>query len=71
MNSSERSRKTNEAEGDRAQNLPQNEPSKDSLTPAQLQHWLDSQPSPQTKEESANQKRVKRLIRLSKDEEDE
>jgi hypothetical protein len=25
----------------------------DSLTQAQLQDWLDSQPSPQTKEESA------------------
>jgi len=43
----------------------------DSLTPAQLQQWLDSQPAAQTKEESATQKRVKRLIRLSKDEENE
>ncbi|NEQ20171.1 MAG: hypothetical protein F6K28_13180 [Microcoleus sp. SIO2G3] len=43
----------------------------DSLTQTQLQHWLDSQPAPQTKEESATQKRVRRLIRISKDEENE
>jgi len=43
----------------------------DSLTPSQLRQWLDSQPSPQTKEESATQKRVRRLIRISKDEENE
>jgi hypothetical protein len=48
-----------------------NQPSKGSLTPAQLQDWLEAQPAPQTKEESATQKRVKRLIRLSKDEENE
>jgi hypothetical protein len=43
----------------------------DSLTQTQLQQWLDSQPAPQTKEQSVDQKRVKRLIRLSKDEENE
>jgi len=48
-----------------------NQPSKGSLTQAQLQEWLDSQPAPQTKEESATQKRLRRLIRLSKDEENE
>jgi hypothetical protein len=35
------------------------------------QQWLNSQPPPKTKEEAITQKRVKRLIRLTKDEEKE
>jgi hypothetical protein len=43
----------------------------ESLTPGRQQQWLESQPAPQTKEEVREQKRVRRLIRLSKDEERE
>lgn len=43
----------------------------ESLTPGKQQRWLDAQPSPTTKQETATQKRVKRLIRLAKDEEKE
>jgi hypothetical protein len=35
------------------------------------QQWLNSQPPPKTKEEAITQKRVKQLIRLTKDEEKE
>jgi hypothetical protein len=42
-----------------------------SLTPGKQQQWLVSQPAPKTKEEVRQHKRVKRLIRLSKDEENE
>jgi len=41
------------------------------LTPGIQQQWLDSQPSPKTKQEAQERKRVKRLIRLAKDEEQE
>lgn len=43
----------------------------DSLTLGKQQQWLDSQPPPKTKEEAATQKRVKRLIKLAKEEEAE
>lgn len=43
----------------------------ETLTPGKQQQWLDSQPTPKTKEEAVTQKRVKRLIRLSRDEEKE
>jgi hypothetical protein len=43
----------------------------ETLTPGKQQQWLESQPAPKTKEEAVTQKRVKRLIRLSKDEEKE
>jgi hypothetical protein len=43
----------------------------ETLTPGKQQQWLDSQPTPKTKEEAVTQKRVKRLIRLAKDEETE
>ncbi len=42
-----------------------------SLTPGKQQQWLASQPPPKTKEEATEQKRVKRLIRLAKEEENE
>lgn len=41
------------------------------LTPGIQQRWLESQPQPKTKEEALRVRRVKRLIRLSKDEEKE
>lgn len=43
----------------------------ETLTPGKQQQWLSSQPAPKTKEEVQEQKRLKRLIRLSKDEESE
>ena len=43
----------------------------ETLTPGRQQQWLESQPAPKTKEEAVTLKRVKRLIRLSKDEEKE
>jgi hypothetical protein len=43
----------------------------DTLTPGKQQQWLQSQPPPKTKEEAQERKRVKRLIRLSKEEESE
>lgn len=43
----------------------------DSLTPGKQQQWLEQQPSPKTREEAQERKRVKRLIRLSKEEEAE
>ncbi|HEY9606471.1 MAG TPA: hypothetical protein V6C85_32985 [Allocoleopsis sp.] len=43
----------------------------ETLTPGKQQQWLDSQSTPKTKEEAVTQKRVKRLIRLAKDEETE
>jgi hypothetical protein len=41
-----------------------------SLTPGKLTLWLESQPTPMTREEAKERKRVKRLIRLAKDEEE-
>lgn len=43
----------------------------ESLTPGKQQQWLSSQPAPKTREEATEQKRVKRLIRLAKEEESE
>lgn len=43
----------------------------DTLTPGKQQQWLEQQPPATTKEESQERKRVKRLIRLSKEEESE
>lgn len=43
----------------------------DSLTAGKQQQWLSSQPPPKTRVEVQEQKRVKRLIRLAKDEENE
>jgi hypothetical protein len=43
----------------------------ESLTPGIQQQWLESQPPPKTKEEARERKRVKRLIKLSRDEEKE
>jgi hypothetical protein len=43
----------------------------ESLTVGKQQQWLSSQPAPKTKQEVQEQKRVRRLIRLSKDEEKE
>jgi hypothetical protein len=43
----------------------------ESLTPGLQQQWLESQPPPKTKEEAQAIKRVKRLIKLSRDEENE
>lgn len=43
----------------------------ESLTPGKQQQWLEQQPPPKTKEEAQERKRVRRLIRLSKDEENE
>lgn len=43
----------------------------DTLTVGKQQQWLNSQPAPQTRKEATEQKRVRRLIRLSKDEEAE
>jgi hypothetical protein len=43
----------------------------ESLTAGKQQQWLESQPLPKTKEEAIERKRVRRLIRLSKDEENE
>jgi hypothetical protein len=43
----------------------------ENLTPGKQQQWLESQPPPQTKTQTQEQKRVRRLIKLSKDEEAE
>lgn len=43
----------------------------ESLTVGKQQQWLESQPPPKTKQEVIERKRVKRLIRLAKDEEKE
>lgn len=43
----------------------------DSLTPGKQQQWLEQEPSPKTREEAQKRKQVKRLIRLSKEEEAE
>jgi len=43
----------------------------DSLTVGKQQQWLKSQPPPHTREEAQERKRVRRLIRLAKDEENE
>lgn len=43
----------------------------DSLTLGKQQQWLQQQPLPKTKEEAQERRRVKRLIRLSKEEEAE
>jgi hypothetical protein len=43
----------------------------DALTIGKQQQWLDSQPEPKTKEETQQRKRVRRLIKLAKDEENE
>lgn len=43
----------------------------ESLTLGLQQQWLSSQSAPKTKEEVQEHKRVKRLIRLAKDEETE
>ena len=43
----------------------------DALTIGKQQQWLENQPEPKTKEETQERKRVKRLIKLSRDEENE
>jgi hypothetical protein len=43
----------------------------ESLTLGKQQQWLSSQPEAKTKEETQERKRVKRLIKLSRDEESE
>jgi hypothetical protein len=43
----------------------------ESLTPGKQQQWLQSQPPPRTPEQVQQQKEVRRLIRLSKEEEAE
>jgi hypothetical protein len=43
----------------------------EALTIGKQQQWLESQPEPKTKEETQEHKRVKRLIKLSRDEESE
>jgi len=43
----------------------------DALNIGKQQQWLDSQPEPKSKEETQERKRVKRLIKLAKDEENE
>jgi hypothetical protein len=43
----------------------------ESLTPGKQQQWLQSQPPPRTPEQVQQQKDVKRLIRLSREEESE
>lgn len=42
-----------------------------SLSVGKQQQWLEAQEAPETREQATAQKRVKRLIRLSKDEEKE
>ena len=39
----------------------------DSLTVGKQQQWLASQPSPKTKKEMQERRRVKRLVKLAKD----
>jgi hypothetical protein len=43
----------------------------ETLSLGHQQQWLESQPPPKTKQETVTHKRVKRLIRLAKDEEKE
>ncbi len=43
----------------------------DALTLGKQQQWLSSQPEAKTKEEIQERKRVRRLIKLAKDEENE
>jgi hypothetical protein len=43
----------------------------DALTLGKQQQWLSSQPEAKTKEEIQERKRVRRLIKLAKDEESE
>lgn len=43
----------------------------ENLTPGKQSQWLESQPEAKTKEETQERKRVKRLIKLAKDEENE
>jgi hypothetical protein len=43
----------------------------DALTIGKQQQWLENQPEPKTQSEIQEQKRVKRLIKLSRDEESE
>ena len=43
----------------------------ENLTVGKQQQWLSKQQAQNTKEEAVTQKRVRRLIRLSKDEENE
>jgi hypothetical protein len=43
----------------------------ESLTVGKQQQWLSSQPASKTKQEVQAQKRVKRLIKLARDEENE
>jgi hypothetical protein len=43
----------------------------DSLTIGKQQQWLENQPEPKTKSEIQERKRVRRLIKLAKDEENE
>jgi len=43
----------------------------ETLTPGKQQQWLDSQPTPKTKQGAVTQKRVRRLIRQALDEERE
>jgi hypothetical protein len=43
----------------------------DTLTPGKQQQWLQAQPPPRTPEQVQQQKEVKRLIRLAKEEEAE
>lgn len=43
----------------------------ENLTAGKQQQWLEQQPQPKTKEEAQAIKRVRRLIKLSRDEENE
>jgi hypothetical protein len=43
----------------------------ETLSIGKQQQWLESQPEPKTKSETQERKRVKRLIKLSRDEESE
>jgi hypothetical protein len=43
----------------------------ENLTPGKQRQWLESQPEAKTKEEIQERKRVRRLIKLAKDEESE
>jgi hypothetical protein len=43
----------------------------DALTIGKQQQWLENQPEPKTKSEIQEQKRGKRLIKLSREEESE
>lgn len=43
----------------------------ENLTPGKQRQWLESQPEAKTKEEIQERKRVRRLIKLAKEEENE